>query len=344
MKNAFAVSGWVIAAVALVAVAYFGNRLRVARTELAALQEEAKAVEARVAELSTAVKTATKQVADASEQAVRELETHLVEQPPSPEPVDVAPEDPAAETPADDDPKKKSPLAKMLDSMDVDTMAKIQAVNTLDMSYKRLFDALDLPPDVKVQVHDALLAIKTEENAAMFRQMKSGDETNFDETEREKAERNTRLRASLATLLSKDDLAAWEDYENNITEHTLAGSMDMMVGMYAGALTPENRVLAVDTVVEEMMASLDPENFLAQGKPTTDLDIPGQETHINRQLDALARAQERLADAFDDEQYAAFGDFVEQYGNTMRNSIQMMREMTGELADEVPTETAPPED
>ena len=118
-------------------------------------------------------------------------------------------------------------------------------------------------------------------------------------------------------------LAVWEEYEETKEARVMEQQYEMQLGMFAPGLTPENRELAKQVLVEEMFA-VQPE---MEQFPSGDAQL---DSVFDVQLGAYESARERLVEQLDDDQLAQFDRFVDQQQNMLEMASQMMRGFMGE--------------
>jgi hypothetical protein len=62
-----------------------------------------------------------------------------------------------------------------------------------------------------------------------------------------------RAREVLSKILTADEMATWEDFEEHKAERMMEQTYDMQLGMFAAGLTPENKAMVRDVMVDEEM-------------------------------------------------------------------------------------------
>ncbi len=225
-----------------------------------------------------------------------------------------------------EDAKAKSPMqnmAKMFQGEQGEKLAEFSARAALTMQYGGIFDDLGLPPETEEQVKDIIVGRLKEQMTKGFERLEEGfDIDNVQEMQNE-LETNLRetLRADLSQVLTRDEMAIWEDYEDTKQERMLGQQYDMQLGMFAGGLTLENRELATQVIVEEILLMRE-EIFQPQ---TTSQPRP---SFIEGQLNALTQARDRLALEFDDAQLAILDRFITQQEEMLQMSAEMFQGMT----------------
>jgi hypothetical protein len=214
-------------------------------------------------------------------------------------------------------------MAKMFQGESGKKMAEYGASIALDMAYRDLFSQLKLPKDVEDQVRGMFKGYMSEQITASMEMTQKG--FNKEEADRLEKDGKARLKEQLATVLNADELAQWEEYESTIDERMLRQQFDMQLGMMAPGLTPENREVVRDALVEELLAM----------KETT-RGITDMQHAIDGQLGAFDRTRDRLAESgqFDEAQLAE----VDKYMNMMKQQVEMARAMFGGAAQQKPAQ------
>ncbi len=224
--------------------------------------------------------------------------------------------DQAIATPAPEAPVSgKSPMREMLDSMEPETMARMQASSVMQMGYARLFSELNLEPDKETQVRGILQAASEDQYRQIFSRSKAGDEMSSGQQKALAEATRIHIREQLAGILDPDQLAFFDRYD--IDHEMVAGSIDVQLGTQAARLTKENRALAREVIVEELRAEREEPAPGLSGDPNIELDW---------QLRAFRNAETRLSNVLEPEQLELFRSFIEQ----QMTMIESMRQMMGE--------------
>lgn len=216
----------------------------------------------------------------------------------------------------EDEDVPKGPLAavaQMYEGEQGKKLAEYSASMTVNMQYGDMFRDMNLPPETEEQVRDIL-------KRHFARLMKEGMNMLKDGVDEEKAEAldtdcEAELRHELGAVLSPEQMAQREAYEEVMEERMLAFQYDVQLGMFAPGLTPENREVVKEVLVEEMLVAPEPSNL-----PNA-MEVQGV---LEREADALQRARERLVDYLDEEQFAEFERFLNQQEQMMQLISQMM--------------------
>ncbi|HPO16737.1 MAG TPA: hypothetical protein PLI09_25090 [Candidatus Hydrogenedentes bacterium] len=172
---------------------------------------------------------------------------------------------------------------------------------SLTMMYGDLFQQLNLPPDVENQVRAILKRFILDKMEMTGNQNEPGGPgaiTVNDGFGKHTPEDKVRLLAELRNVLSPEELAIVDEYEDTLPERMLDAAYDMQLHVYAPALTPENHQMVKDVFVDEMLAIqpgfVDPANG-----PVS-------------QTEAYQRALDRLAPNMDPAQFTLVENFVRQ--------------------------------
>lgn len=193
------------------------------------------------------------------------------------------------------------PMAKLFNSPEGRRMAEYGARTAVNMQYRPLFEQLALPPEIEARVRELLQDFASE---AIDVGLQAFDkDTDFEAMSQLNLEREAKLRNDIAQLLSPEELAIFDEYQETLPERMIEQSYDMLLRMYGTGLSEEKMQLVKQVLVEETLHL--PE----------DPDVPpadALQTYAIQQEEAFARALERLAPDLSEEEYAAVMAFVEQ--------------------------------
>jgi hypothetical protein len=131
----------------------------------------------------------------------------------------------------------------------------------------------------------------------------------MDKTQKDK---DALMKKELASVLSPDQLATFDEYEKHLPERMLENSYATQLSMMSPSLTPENRTRTVQVIIEEMRPGLDPNQSTQQAMQMQSF-----------QQEAFARARDRLAQELEADQLAQVDSFIAQQ--------QMMQQMGKEF-------------
>ena len=227
--------------------------------------------------------------------------------------------------------EKKNPLLEMFSGESGKQLADYAARVSMDMAFGEFFQELSLPSETEQQVRDIIAAHMSEQIAKGVEVLQSG----FDKEKLEEMEQNAekRLREKLSRVLTPQEMDIWDEYAETVEERMLEQNYDMQLNMYAGGMTPENRILVRDVLVDEMLAigeERDQGTGMDMGM-SMDMDI---EAALNMQLAAFERARERLAGELGDEQLTHFDRFVETQKQAFKMATALFGDLAGQQEDE----------
>jgi len=186
---------------------------------------------------------------------------------------------------------------------------------TVNMYYGDFFQELNLPQGTEQQVRDIITKYAAEQITQGMDALKKGSMPEDMEGIEEEIE--GRLRDELSRILTAEEMAIWEEYQDTMQERVLDQTYEMQLSMFAGGLTPENREIVKQTIIDEMLA--------------TDADVtqyPAGTGDIQAAFDiqraAYERARERLLDVLDEDQLTLFDQFIETQQQMLEMALQMM--------------------
>lgn len=220
----------------------------------------------------------------------------------------------------------KNPMARAFENMDMEKLAKAQGGAAVQMGYSKLFKQLQLDAATKDEVRQTLIAHSTEQLEEQFRLMGSEDESSQEERQQREEERKARLRDDLAQVLTRNQLEIYDNYD--VDREMMASALDMQLGVYAGELTSENRELARDVLVDEMLA-MQAELEATQTDDETVRIGSTANAGLDNQIRAMENAADRLADVLDPDQLSVFQDYIQQQMD-MFESFRDIIEPSGE--------------
>lgn len=287
------------------------------------LTENVAAAESRGATLEHQARQQTGQV-EALETTVAKMESRLAEAASQPsaesaaEP-SVAP-DGSGETTEEDgeapapeqEQEGMAQMMKMFEGEQGKKFAEMSADAAIPMYYNDLFDMLALPPDAEKQVRGILRdhMVRMIQAGADFAKEGEGAEAG----KKLEEDMETALRKDLAEVLNENGLAIYDEYQENFEARVLKKTFDMQIGMFTSGLSDEDRAIAVDVMVEEMLGvGEEMQGFGAMNNPNV----------AQAQLDALERSRVRLSTVFDEQQMAQIDRLLEQ----QRAGLEMWQSM-----------------
>ncbi|MFC1736772.1 hypothetical protein ACFL1X_11695, partial [Candidatus Hydrogenedentota bacterium] len=210
---------------------------------------------------------------------------------------------------------KKSKLAQMFEGEQGRKMAETNARAALGMLYGDFFMETNLPEEDERQIRELIVAHLTKQ---MINSVNTIDKkaTAGSMKEREQKE-NEALRDQVAEYLTYEELAVWDEYQATMEERGMRKGFDVQLNLISPGLTPENRELAVNVMVEEVMTL----KAAAFEDPNA---VVGANSAIEGQRKAFANTRERLAEELDEDQLGHYDRFVEYIESAMRMQAGMM--------------------
>ncbi len=292
MSNAIKYGGWIALVLVLIVGGFaFNVGINAEKSRAKHAEQELEKVQALLSNLEEVV---------AHRQVERQDEVQPAPMLESPEPQVAAPVETG--TPA---PETAPPPAPDADpNVDLeDRVATAQLNMMAEMTYQSLFDELQLTPEVRASLKDAIaghmLAMQRETGAAMG----AKNETAKAFYARIEAMKGA-MRDELAQFLSPEELTAWDEYEPVADQMLYERLVDGQMNMLAPGLTNENRVLASQVMAEELVREFD-----ALGQSD---EIYSMDSHNGAQARALNASLERLAEELDEAQFGQVQGFVNQ--------------------------------
>lgn len=235
------------------------------------------------------------------------------------------------------DEKTKSPFVSVMDQMmkgdTLKSFAGMGAEMAVASEYGGLFKDLQLTPEREQQLREILSRHARSQMEEMFdsvgkgfsvEKLLNGEMANDPEMKRKveaiskrRDEIEAARRNELASVLSADELAMYDDYEEHKTERLQEERYKEELGRFASGLTPEGQSRAIEVLIEESSISdMKKDDNKAFSRENLD-------SFADQQMAGINRARERLAQELDADQLAAFDRFVEQ----QQRENEMMRSM-----------------
>jgi len=296
MKNVFAWTGWAVAAAAIGVASMLwvrgGDKAEPTESvapcrhkqeyDLAAAQKALEDARADLAALQREHAALLGNQENAQEQlALAEADKHA-EETAAPE----QPDEDAAETEEED-------LGKRVLRGQMSAMT--------DLAYGALFEDLALPDETRQVVSEWMIDAATQTRAAVVNAFQNGN-TPAKDVKAAEDKALDQLRENLKTVLTAEELEAWEAYEQDKDLHLYWNILEGQLSMLAPGLTQENRGVAKQVLAEELVAHID---ALENSDEVYSLG------NFNRaQSEAMQVSLERLAGTLDQEQYAQVEGFV----------------------------------
>ena len=200
-------------------------------------------------------------------------------------------------------------------------VSNISANMMVDMEYGDLLYDLQLPPAREQQAREIIarnMGDQISTGMGVFQTKASNQQLSDLKTTADQ-----KLRRELSQVLNPNQLSAFDSYQRELPEHILGKSIEMQLSMFSGNLTPHNRKIAREVLVQELMGS----GFGADGMgipSTTDLSSLFQQQQIG-----LQRARARLATVFTIEQLGQYDRFANQLSRMLQSASQLFSGVGG---------------
>jgi hypothetical protein len=323
------IGGWIVAVAAVAAAGWFAYQTRTLRETVEVQQAEITGLQRHVAQLQD-LQADLERIGEEMGVMARDIEEAeawhkarlgLDEEAPAADPVAEAA---AVEA---DAAGAKSPLAGLMDMFKGEGGAKMRdaaAKMQVDLQCAGRLKDLALPAEVDSEVR-GILAHSMSQQIEAGMGMMDGSATSGKELKDQERAAVAELRAMLSQVLTVEELAQWEAYEEDKPRRMMEQSYDMQLGMFAPAMDEETRLLVRDTLVAHMMVNM--EDFAASDAPT------GMSGPFEQQLGAFERVREDLLPLLDDEQYAQVDQFLAQQEQMLEVTLEMMRGFLDPAAD-----------
>jgi len=221
----------------------------------------------------------------------------------------------------EDEKERKNPFATMLEGEQGEKFMESMLPTQVDMQYGQLFQDLGLPEDRKAALRDALIDHARKQSAAGMAFMRGEDGQEDIELPT-----NEDLLATLEEILTPEELAQVEEYQDTLPERMMRQSYDLQLGMMAGDLPEDVRALTVDVLVENMM-----------------LTQNSEETGPSSQFDSMGTAFDNTLAVLEQEVAPEYLDRVRAFIQQQRAGIEMAQQMFGGDASEEGEDGAPEE-
>ncbi len=190
-------------------------------------------------------------------------------------------------------------------------MVKAQLGIIMDMAYKPLYDELKIAPETVESMRDLIVEAANRDRIAAEKAMKKKD-TPASAVKRIQDENKAWLYDELGKVLSKEELAGYEAYEDYAEQILYENLLDGQLTMMARGLTPEGRETVKEVFAEELMVAI---NAFEASEELYTMD-----GFNDAQLSALNAGLQRLRFSVAQDQYdqaAGFTSQVEQMFKAM---------------------------
>ncbi|MCL4216104.1 MAG: hypothetical protein KJ052_03730, partial [Candidatus Hydrogenedentes bacterium] len=260
-------AGWIVAAMAIVAVGVTGIELNKTRDQLdearalldqqhsqlesfASLHADAEAARARIEGLDTDL-TEMQTALEAAEAAVSAASEST---------------DTAEPSPGDEMEDAEEDTGSGASKIDPETIARAQMGALTEIMYGDLYTQLALPAETKTQVHDLLTDAFQEQQNMTVSAFRAGDRMAPD-VQREKDAIDAALRDKLAAALSPQELASYDAYQTTAEQHMYENILMGQLAMISPNLTSENRDVTRQVLAEELVIAIN--GFESSDQPYT---------------------------------------------------------------------------
>lgn len=200
------------------------------------------------------------------------------------------------------------------------------ADSIVDMTYDITYGDLNAMLGLTEERADAVRRILKEHQKNAFKMTGDVLTGNAEPEDRGKYDADADLLSALSEVLDPDELEAFEEFEAEIPARMLRNSYQTTLSILARGLSPENRELTLDVLVEETLLAnqggLDPD-------PVAALQPEILRKQFDSQLAAFEATLDRLSGAMDDDQFAIVEHFVDQQIAMQEMSRRVMQSMLG---------------
>lgn len=187
--------------------------------------------------------------------------------------------------------------------------AESRAETALNMQYRALFQQLNLPAETEAELRRILKQfIAAHMHVHPGAAPGAGSVMLADESAFAPEEDKVKLSAELARILSAEELAQFQEYQDTLPRHLIEQQYEAELRTAAPELTEQNLALVKQTFAEEMLAVQQADAAERGGPPDP---ARGHES-LQREQEALHNALGRLAPVMDQEQYAVAERYVSQ--------------------------------
>lgn len=318
MNKALGITGWIVAVVALIGFGVFAFYSQRLSEEVELVRAESQAVESKLTDVYEQLDLVRRRdVSDAKD--VNALEISLVAAQEEIMQLQAASQGAQLAAPAvprtddvEEPSKPKTWFDTYMEKMgDNDEMMATQVEMTVNMQYGPLFVDLELSGEVLRQMKD-ILKKATHKELKILSTMSGEDGLSGREWNVTKENATDRLREELSMILTEDELTTWEDFEANKMQHVVEQLYDMQLGIFAVGLTPGNKTMVRDIMVDERMRL----------QEAAFSDDPFAITEGWKAI--FKNTRERIYPLLDNDQYAIVEAFLEQQEAITRMGVEKM--------------------
>lgn len=293
-------AGPLVAAIAIGASLVLYLQLTEVKSELAIEQQQTAALQQQIKRLVEVQDAATEDTTELSNRLMRELEDAraIIENyKGEPEQSDTTLAEDFAEPPeadATDSESTEDKLREIQERLSRNPQVRAQTSAVTELVYRDLFQELALPANVEKALKDLLVKNQIAKAAAGRHALDRGDVT-ARQAKQWQEDARQRLAAEIGNLLSQEEYAAWDAYEDTALARGLRATFRSQLTMFSSGLTSENHDVALDVAVEEFL--IEQEAF-----DNSDTIVTVTES-LNLQFRAINAMRERLAGFLSEEQY-----------------------------------------
>ena len=190
----------------------------------------------------------------------------------------------------------------------------LQTDMMINMQYGPFLDGYQFPADKEDAVRDILAMYAREEIRRAMDMIGGGGMPSSDEMSATEEETRQRLLADLAEVLSPEELAAFEAYEQDKEYYVLEQTFDQQMAMFAPGLHPETRELARAILAEEALYAQQQLRESDQMSPRASMDSS---------LEAMESARARLEDSLSPDEFRRIDRFITTMSDILSSSMAM---------------------
>ena len=217
-----------------------------------------------------------------------------------------------AEEELDEDEERKATLDEIRARLAENGVAQAQLKALTEMMYADFINSLDLDPEAKALLREALARSFMEQMALSQYAIQNG-EIPWDQVKAWELEELGYLNDQLSGILSADEYRSWEDYAANMEERQLDGALRNQIKAFATGLTPENFDLVMQIAIEEFRAEQ-----LALEQSTTPYTMS---ENVMYQIRAMQAMRERLQGYLSEEQFAEIENWLTMAENLLMSQL-----------------------
>ncbi len=204
---------------------------------------------------------------------------------------------------------------------DNEQFQNVQTDMMVNMQYAPFLDGYQFPADKEDAVRDILAMYAREELRSAMGMFGEGGTPSAEEMQATEEDTRQRLLADLAEVLSSEELAAFEAYEQDKEYYVLQQSYDQQMAMFAPGLQPETRELARVIFAEEALYAQQQLRESGQMDPRSSIDSV---------LDSMENARARLEVSLTPDEFRKVDRFITNMNGIMASTMSMFEGMAQE--------------